>query len=126
MTDDELAAIEARCEKATAGPWEDAGHTVIQSVNPWDDVIPSEVSCGAWCLGGTPKPVRESDRAFIAHARQDIPALLAEVRRLKAFHHYVVNDMQIDNGGRDDSLRPLIAESVAFFFADYGRNIEGV
>ena len=50
-----------------------------------------------------------------------IPALVAEVRRLQAFKAYVLDDMQIDNGGRDDSTRDLIRESVAFFFDDYNR-----
>ncbi len=54
-------------------------------------------------------------------AQVAIAALIAEVRRLQAFKAYVLDDMQIDNGGRDDSTRDLIRESVAFFFDDYNR-----
>lgn len=70
MTDEELAAIEKRAEAATDSPW------VTGSI-PWK----------VWYDGGhgTICDVRSraEDRDFIAHARQDVPALLKEVRRLQ-------------------------------------------
>lgn len=55
LADLDLDAIEARVAAASPGPW------VITGDNP--------------CSNG--------DGPFIAHAREDVPALLAEVRRLR-------------------------------------------
>jgi hypothetical protein len=94
MTDDELAAIETRANAAPRGPWEwgranpdddtsyeirDDDDTPVAYVHCRDDdptfdmpyPPPNRVEMGHRC-------------AFIAHAREDIPALLAEVRRLRA------------------------------------------
>ncbi len=76
MNEKELAEIEARAEAATPGPWEvdndlsvftkDGGHGT-----PWTlfDTVGNEGE-------------DSSNADFIAHARQDVPALVAEVRRL--------------------------------------------
>lgn len=71
-----LAEIRARAEAATPGPWE----------HEYDER-------DAWRVFGNPAmlttvltpgiPPRYSDAAFIAHAREDIPFLLAEVERLR-------------------------------------------
>ncbi len=78
MNEQELEQIEARAAKATPGPWEvdndlsvytkDGGHGT-----PWTlfDTVGNE---------GEDNPNAD----FIAHAREDIPALIAEVRRLTA------------------------------------------
>ena len=76
LTQSELRSIEQRCEAATAGPWtpfvEGRDHTSGSSfVRTTDDDI--EMS------GAT-----TADFDFIAHARQDVPRLLAEVQRLRA------------------------------------------
>ncbi len=76
MTDDELNGIRDRCDRASPGPWRawvegrdhTSGSSMVQTGS--DDI---EMS------GAT-----EADYDFIAHARQDIPKLLAEVRRLRA------------------------------------------
>ena len=75
MKPEELEAIKQRCDAAnTRGPWEvspcgDEPHA------EWD--ISSEYSeVAAGCLDG--------DAEFIAHARTDVPALVAEVEKLKA------------------------------------------
>ena len=74
MTKEQLAEIKARAEAATPGPWEyieRKGFPTItsegfrQSSEPWFDISGDE------------------DAIFCAHARTDIPALLAEVERLK-------------------------------------------
>ena len=76
LTDEELQEIRERVEKASAKPWA---------------VVTDE-------LGGQAKAVIDGDNwdiirrpyvgkdnaAFIAHARQDIPKLLAEIERLEA------------------------------------------
>lgn len=92
MTDSELAAIEARAKRATEGPW------TIKSV--WTDKHSGadEVSgangqsvclCDEHDGGYNPNTQRNVD--FIAHARTDIPALIAEIRRLRADMQDVIN-----------------------------------
>lgn len=69
MTDEELKAIEERVNATTAAPW-------CTGSIPWQ----------VWFDGGYGKVCRieskAEDRDFIANARQDVPALLEEVRRL--------------------------------------------
>lgn len=78
MTDLDLEAIKARAEKATPGPWDVEGPNWP---GPDDslEVFPKE-------LGGVLAYVQPvwDDAEFIAHARADIPVLIAEVRRLRA------------------------------------------
>jgi hypothetical protein len=80
ITEKELDEIEARSRAATPGPWrsyiEGRDHTSGSDfimTGPDSSRGPDiEVT------GGTP-----ADQDFIAHARQDVPKLLAEVRRLR-------------------------------------------
>jgi hypothetical protein len=114
LSDEELAAINARAEAATPGPWQwvdpetdepclpdspcatgDHGgyayrlslRTVEEFPTSWVGPLPRfiintaeefyevEQDDGTW---------RHPDAAFIAAARTDVPALLAEVERLRA------------------------------------------
>jgi hypothetical protein len=76
ITDAELDQIEARLQNASAGPWKSfvegrdhtSGSNFIQTPN--DDI---ELS------GAT-----VADQDFIAHARQDLPRLLRELRRVRS------------------------------------------
>jgi hypothetical protein len=68
LTNDELAAIRARVEAATPGPW----RTHIYPMG--ESTIYGVGTCGAG----------PEDLAFIAAARTDVPDLLAEVERLRA------------------------------------------
>jgi hypothetical protein len=76
ITDEELDQMEARLRDATSGPWTSyvegrehmSGSSFIQT--PTVDI---ELS------GAT-----VADQDFIAHAREDLPKLLIEVRRLRA------------------------------------------
>jgi hypothetical protein len=80
MSDDELNEIAARCEDATSAPWESfiegrdhlGGNDFIRT-GGLDDNSPDIELTGA----------SKADQDFIAHARQDVPRLVAEVRRLK-------------------------------------------
>lgn len=88
MDENELKEIEARANAATPGPWstgEGVEYKDLESVRAcgWDcRRVPSTndyFACGprvACSLSA------EMDANFIAHAREDIPALIAEVRRL--------------------------------------------
>lgn len=85
MTPEELNTIRERCEKATPGPW-----TTDRPTKPSD---PDEFSrwvaiCG---LGGRTGVFADppggqfpwNDAQFIAHAREDIPALLDHIKDIE-------------------------------------------
>ncbi len=67
MSEDELKAIEAREKAATKGPWTSNG-TSVHGEPPMTAILTAHFG----------------NAEFIAHARKDIPALLAEVRSLRA------------------------------------------
>ena len=75
LTEAELQQMQARCEAATKGPWRSlvegrdhlSGSDFIRTAG--EDI---ELS------GAT-----TADQDFIAHARQDVPRLIAEIRRLR-------------------------------------------
>lgn len=71
MTTKVLQEIKARADAATPGPWECETHHTR-----WGDVHEVLIS------GSNPSTV--SDCYFIAQARTDIPALVAEVERLQS------------------------------------------
>ncbi|MGW4919737.1 hypothetical protein ACWEPO_25980, partial [Streptomyces albidoflavus] len=74
-----LAEIAARDEAATAGPWCTDGAEIYQGDEyAWDAFWVGETCRADEADGGT------VDAAFIAAARTDVPALLAEVERLRA------------------------------------------
>ena len=72
LTNEELTAIRERVEKATEGPW----RIGKQSPNGLNNI---------GTMGGllTAQTTNENDAVFIAHAREDIPKLLAEIERLR-------------------------------------------
>ena len=82
MTPSELSAIAARADAATPGPW----WVAQMDEEAYDH---GQVRCYA---GRKPRVLLTlnqhfpcvSDAAFIAAARSDVPALVAEVRRLQA------------------------------------------
>ncbi|MFC5832780.1 hypothetical protein [Nonomuraea insulae] len=101
LTAEELAAIEERAEVATPGPWfirllddEDAMNLVAISTVPdtghgerWPDFDHHEIVAAT--LIQQPRYVDVADARwdenaqFIANARQDIPRLITEIKRLR-------------------------------------------
>jgi hypothetical protein len=81
LTEQELKEIELRCMKAQAGPWKayiegrdhESGSDIIKTGE--EDKRGEDIEL----TGAT-----EADYDFIAHARQDIPKLIEEIRRLKS------------------------------------------
>ena len=73
LTDERIAEVEARCSNATPGPWASYEYMVLNTSEY------SIVVCDSGENGES-----EKDAEFIAHARTDIPDLLAEVKALKA------------------------------------------
>lgn len=85
----DLEAIKARCDAATPGPewvwtYYDGHRALIQYGAPTDEVV----------LGiSDDEPVdpivliKYADAEFIAHAREDVPALLDRLEQIAALHH---------------------------------------
>jgi hypothetical protein len=85
MTDEELTTIRERVDAATPGPWGPGTQSRYTLRFP----IHQAKSTGAiqprsWQRACICREARLEDVTFIAHARTDIPALLAEVERLHA------------------------------------------
>ena len=76
LPDEEIAAIKARLERTTAGPWK----SFIEGRENMSGS--SFISTGGediYLTGAT-----DADQDFIANARQDIPKLIAEIERLRS------------------------------------------
>lgn len=95
LTDAELDTIQARANAAHPGPWE-WERWAFKSQSRWYNLQHSQTFDGkppgllnqmhAWVLLKTLEGwgPTDADAAFIAAAREDVPALVAEVRRLRA------------------------------------------
>jgi hypothetical protein len=85
LTDAELDAMQRRADAASQGPWkswiegrdQESGSTFIQIGG--DDDRDEDMY-----VDRDDTPTSDADLDFIAAARQDIPRLIAEVRRLRA------------------------------------------
>jgi hypothetical protein len=84
ITGDELAAMKARIDATTPGPWTSyfegrdhtSGASFIQTATQDIYITADDYAGGGghFC----------ADQDFIAHARQDIPRLIAEIERLRS------------------------------------------
>jgi hypothetical protein len=83
----DLEPIKTRVFLATSGPWTQYGQQITHAVNGrmaggWTRVIGGDLDGQhVFRKAGV---LRFYDAEFIAHAREDIPALIAEVERLRA------------------------------------------
>lgn len=83
----DLAAIQRRAEAATPGPWETWMAIVpphehgVRTMAPEPDVGPLGRVLAYW-RGWDPAPQDRADVEFVAHARQDVPALLGLVQEM--------------------------------------------
>ena len=93
MTNDELEAVRARAEAATAGPWEWHWDAILGQWNLAPGVLLADGTDGT--PGGDKIDVENA--TFIAHARTDIPALLDEVERLRGDAHIQRNFWQMED-----------------------------
>lgn len=77
----DLDAIEARANAATPGPWFNDSHEIYAGEN-------TDIPAMSEWIGETCDPRRPDHGAanaeFVAAARTDVPALVAEIRRLTA------------------------------------------
>lgn len=84
MTEEQLREIEARAAAATQGPWfeqyeYDGGRTVAM-IRSTDTTFCVNRAAH---VDGNPCEQMLANGIFIAHAREDVPALVAEVRLLQ-------------------------------------------
>ena len=85
-----LKEIEARAEKATAGPWE--------KCEGWEQTDPGyfiATEAGGIVFATDEEPT-EFDAEFIAHAREDVPALIVEVERLRKVERKYLTPTEAD------------------------------
>jgi hypothetical protein len=90
MMDDELEEIERRAMLASPGPWEarletrwGTGGASCIDLNPDGDEDAELYFAYVPVERVSPDPQLDNDLDFVAHARTDIPRLVAEVRRLR-------------------------------------------
>lgn len=75
-----IEELERLAKAATPGPWKACG-TVEQIGGDYKDIIPTSVSCMAYCYGGSADRAEDKDLIFIAAANPS--AVLSLIDRLK-------------------------------------------
>jgi len=116
MKREELKAIEAREEEATPGPWGyDPAHGECENTETCPNGLERDKrgsadeceDCDHWYLEDSAslsgptylgdhgdEGFRTKDAEFIAHSRQDVPALIAEVKRLERERDAAIADLR--------------------------------
>lgn len=86
----DLDAIEARVKAATPRPWvhEPSQPELQHAAQVFGPIGDGDAICDFW--GSNPRA--DADAAFIAHAREDVPALIARVRDLEARNLRMMED----------------------------------
>lgn len=87
MTENELKEIEDRCKLASPGPWKsliegrdiESADSFIMTGIAEEDIWSEKRGADIYLTGAT-----IADQDFIAHARQDIPKLISEIKLLKS------------------------------------------
>jgi len=80
-----LDEIEARADAATEGPWEATPNDrIVSSTKTWPEGDPYDVAGGFGNRGALVEALHTPDATFIAHAREDVPRLVAALRAVEA------------------------------------------
>lgn len=87
LSDDELAEIARRATMATPGPWRRTKDSV--DINKGRQTLIAFAKLPDPDL--LPHIRYEQDAEFIAHARTDVPRLVAEILRLREIHKEVID-----------------------------------
>lgn len=105
MSDDELMQIRERVKKATKGPWIEDHNT-----NGWQGpiIIGSESTRRKVADIAGLDNLSYGCATFIAHARADIPALLAHIERLTEAAEYAVNILSGYRGHPEYALGTVV------------------
>lgn len=113
LTPDELAAIEARANAASDGPWEplgrNPGHHKTE-IGAMLDTPRAIVIADTELWGRQPTDQNGADAAFIASARTDVPKLLAEVQRLQAVERIAVEALNTIASDNCDACGPGVRD----------------
>ncbi len=134
LTDEQLAAIEDRANAATKGPWgfydgetyadvaadlqmtSRASYSYRQKIaqledeNYWDDPAHEDDD------ESRATEQMAANAAFLAHARQDVPALVAEIRRLQQQRKHLIDQLakkDARSGEADRKVREFLASETA-------------
>jgi hypothetical protein len=95
LNDGEVEAIRKRVEAATAGPWYNTRWDVATEPDCTTGYPSSPESiCGTFDGEYIENPNGINDAEFIAHAREDVPKLLAEIERLKSVNYEAVGSIE--------------------------------
>lgn len=99
MNQEQLNAIKERVEKTTPGPW----IVAPEKCGPEGQSVYESDSFGWICEVGDPYP-RGNNRPqenmeFIAHAREDVPALITEIERLREALSYYADEKHYEPYG---------------------------
>lgn len=124
LTDERIAEMESRCNAATDGPWElraasasnrmPARVTALQMVRGYKrERLEPGVVCEVNDYHGRFDEQLDADANFIAHSRQDMPDLIAEVRRLRSLLWDSVDLI-------DDAIAEAVCEEIGVERIDMG------
>lgn len=91
LTQAELNEIKERAEKAVSGPWSVDVQT--ESCDQYGEIY-EIVQSDVFLAPVVAESNSEADAEFIAHAREDIPKLVAEVERLKSAIAEAISDIE--------------------------------
>ncbi len=119
MDEATLQAIEERANKATPGKWTVENHPNDYAVVAPHPVEPS-ITYIAFIDGGLSNDSKY-DTEFIAYAREDVPALIAEVRRLKSYgdmYRSIAEVRQIERDNLRAKLDAVPVRGIAYLMAD--------
>jgi hypothetical protein len=115
---DQLAAIEARTQAATDGPWEvDRNYPFSSDLVGIFAQDAKKYVLEVAGQGEVNDPTTSADANFIAHARTDVPALIAMVREQRAALDLIANQVNASEAlclmnGRDPELASVPAAAI--------------
>jgi hypothetical protein len=107
MTPSDLEAIEQRANAATPGPWDPLFQR--NDNGSWGEVLSEKKLVAEVCtdIGCLMSDADQNNTVFLAAARSDVPALVAEVRRLRAALEEAFDEL-LENPLDQDLFAPAV------------------
>lgn len=120
MTEEQLKEIEARANAATPGPW--SGDVGQHPPYPLVVRAPVAVNFSTDVVATVTRIPASTDREFIAHAREDVPALVAALRDAWAAIEILKTHLHHErNAARALAQAPSFADGTLRGIADHER-----